>query len=108
MAAGDVTRSKTWTTIKDGIWRDHPIFSMLLGICSALAVSNRVGYEYDSNDALQATAADETRFSTAVVALKRVCASQLELTLRDRSEACWSPRKNNTPCARYLNWPSGH
>lgn len=34
--------SKTWTTIKDGIWRDHPIFSMLLGICSALAVSNRV------------------------------------------------------------------
>jgi len=35
--------SKSMTTIKDGIWRDHPIFSMLLGICSALAVSNRVG-----------------------------------------------------------------
>jgi Na+-transporting NADH:ubiquinone oxidoreductase subunit D len=34
--------SKTMITIKDGIWRDHPIFSMLLGICSALAVSNRV------------------------------------------------------------------
>jgi Na+-transporting NADH:ubiquinone oxidoreductase subunit D len=34
--------SKSLTTIKDGIWRDHPIFSMLLGICSALAVSNRV------------------------------------------------------------------
>ena len=42
MAAGEVTKSKTWTTIKDGVWRDHPIFSMLLGICSALAVSNRV------------------------------------------------------------------
>jgi Na+-transporting NADH:ubiquinone oxidoreductase subunit D len=25
-----------------GVWRDHPIFSMLLGICSALAVSNRL------------------------------------------------------------------
>ncbi len=30
------------TTIMDGLWRDHPVFSMLLGICSALAVSNRV------------------------------------------------------------------
>ena len=41
MAAKGV-ESKTRTTIMDGIWRDHPIFSMLLGICSALAVSNRV------------------------------------------------------------------
>jgi Na(+)-translocating NADH:ubiquinone oxidoreductase D subunit len=29
-------------TILNGIWRDHPIFSMILGICSALAVSNKV------------------------------------------------------------------
>jgi Na+-transporting NADH:ubiquinone oxidoreductase subunit D len=42
MAGSDVTTSKSLTTIMDGIWRDHPIFSMLLGICSALAVSNRV------------------------------------------------------------------
>ena len=42
MTAEGNRESKTWTTIKDGIWRDHPIFSMLLGICSALAVSNRV------------------------------------------------------------------
>ena len=42
MAGKDLTQSKSMTTIKDGIWRDHPIFSMLLGICSALAVSNRV------------------------------------------------------------------
>lgn len=42
MAEKDLTESKSLTTIKDGIWRDHPIFSMLLGICSALAVSNRV------------------------------------------------------------------
>ena len=42
MAGHDPTESKSLTTIKDGIWRDHPIFSMLLGICSALAVSNRV------------------------------------------------------------------
>ena len=27
---------------KNGIWRDQPIFSMVLGICSALAVTNRV------------------------------------------------------------------
>lgn len=30
------------TTILNGIWRDHPVFSMLLGICSALAVSNKI------------------------------------------------------------------
>jgi Na+-transporting NADH:ubiquinone oxidoreductase subunit D len=29
-------------TFLNGIWRDHPIFSMILGICSALAVSNKV------------------------------------------------------------------
>lgn len=29
-------------TILNGIWRDHPVFSMLLGICSALAVSNKI------------------------------------------------------------------
>jgi Na+-transporting NADH:ubiquinone oxidoreductase subunit D len=28
--------------ILDGIWRDHPVFSMLLGLCSALAISNKV------------------------------------------------------------------
>lgn len=38
----DTMISKTKDTFLDGIWRDHPIFSMLLGICSALAVSNRV------------------------------------------------------------------
>ena len=27
-------------TIVNGIWRDHPIFSMVLGICSALAVTS--------------------------------------------------------------------
>ncbi len=42
MAAKDLSKSESLTTIKNGIWRDHPIFSMLLGICSALAVSNRV------------------------------------------------------------------
>ncbi|MCP4403510.1 MAG: NADH:ubiquinone reductase (Na(+)-transporting) subunit D [bacterium] len=42
MAGKDLSESKSLTTIKDGIWRDHPVFSMLLGICSALAVSNKV------------------------------------------------------------------
>lgn len=40
MATAEV--SKTRETFLDGIWRDHPIFSMLLGICSALAISNKV------------------------------------------------------------------
>ena len=34
--------SKSVKTIMNGIWRDHPVFSMLLGICSALAVSNKI------------------------------------------------------------------
>jgi Na+-transporting NADH:ubiquinone oxidoreductase subunit D len=33
---------KSLKTFLSGIWGDHPIFSMLLGICSALAVSNTV------------------------------------------------------------------
>ena len=36
------TKPNSWKTVLDGIWRDHPIFSMVLGICSALAVSNTV------------------------------------------------------------------
>jgi Na(+)-translocating NADH:ubiquinone oxidoreductase D subunit len=37
-----VKNSTGFRTVLDGIWRDHPIFSMILGICSALAISNRV------------------------------------------------------------------
>lgn len=29
-------------TIVNGVWRDNPIFSMVLGICSALAITNKV------------------------------------------------------------------
>ena len=36
------TKSTSFKTIMNGVWRDHPIFSMVLGICSALAVSNTV------------------------------------------------------------------
>jgi Na+-transporting NADH:ubiquinone oxidoreductase subunit D len=28
--------------VLNGLWKDHPIFSMVLGICSSLAVSNKV------------------------------------------------------------------
>ncbi len=42
MAVTELAKKSGIKTIMDGIWRDHPIFSMLLGICSALAVSNRV------------------------------------------------------------------
>lgn len=31
-------------TFIKGMWKDHPVFSMVLGICSALAVSNKVEY----------------------------------------------------------------
>ena len=34
--------AKGYRIIKNGIWRDQPIFSMVLGICSALAITNRV------------------------------------------------------------------
>ena len=29
-------------TIKNGLWSEHPISSATLGVCSALAVSNKV------------------------------------------------------------------
>jgi len=28
--------------VKNGVWSDHPICSMTLGICSALAITNKV------------------------------------------------------------------
>ena len=31
-----------YKTVKNGIWADHPIFAAGLGVCSALAVSNKV------------------------------------------------------------------
>ena len=31
-----------YKTVKNGIWGDHPIFAAGLGVCSALAVSNKV------------------------------------------------------------------
>ena len=38
----EIKKTKSYQTVLDGIWRDHPISSMVLGICSALAVSNTV------------------------------------------------------------------
>jgi len=37
-----LTKSDNFKIFMNGIWRDHPIVSMMLGVCSALAVSNRV------------------------------------------------------------------
>ena len=42
MAISDLKKTRSFQTFMDGIWRDHPIFSMVLGICSALAVSNKL------------------------------------------------------------------
>jgi Na+-transporting NADH:ubiquinone oxidoreductase subunit D len=36
------TQSPSLRVMLNGLWKDHPIFSMVLGICSALAVSNKV------------------------------------------------------------------
>ena len=35
-------QSPSMKVILNGLWRDQPIFSMVLGICSSLAVSNKV------------------------------------------------------------------
>lgn len=35
-------RTKGFKVIMNGIWRDNPIFCMVLGICSALAITNKV------------------------------------------------------------------
>ncbi len=35
-------QSPSLKVILNGLWRDQPIFSMVLGICSSLAVSNKV------------------------------------------------------------------
>ncbi len=37
-----VLGAEGYKTIKKGIWGDHPIFAVGLGICSALAISNKV------------------------------------------------------------------
>jgi Na+-transporting NADH:ubiquinone oxidoreductase subunit D len=42
MRSGTLSRDQSLKTIVNGIWKNHPIFSMILGICSALAVSNTV------------------------------------------------------------------
>lgn len=42
MLFAEIKQTKSYQTVLDGIWRDHPISSMVLGICSALAVSNTV------------------------------------------------------------------
>jgi Na+-transporting NADH:ubiquinone oxidoreductase subunit D len=42
MSELSLKNSEGYRVFADGVWRDHPIFGMVLGICSALAVSNRV------------------------------------------------------------------
>ncbi len=37
-----VLGAEGYKTLKKGIWREHPIFVVGLGICSALAISNKV------------------------------------------------------------------
>ena len=39
---GRLTKSENFKVFMNGLWRDHPVVSMMLGVCSALAVSNRV------------------------------------------------------------------
>lgn len=42
MTIKDLKKTESFNAFMNGLWRDHPIFSLILGICSALAVSNRV------------------------------------------------------------------
>jgi len=39
---GKLSKSENFKVFMNGIWRDHPVVSMMLGVCSALAVSNKV------------------------------------------------------------------
>jgi Na+-transporting NADH:ubiquinone oxidoreductase subunit D len=39
---GRLTKSENFKVLMNGLWRDHPVVSMMLGVCSALAVSNKV------------------------------------------------------------------
>ena len=42
MSLKTILGKKGAKTVKNGIWREHPISSATLGICSALAISNKV------------------------------------------------------------------
>lgn len=42
MGLKKILGAEGYKTAKKGIWREHPVFSVGLGICSALAVSNKV------------------------------------------------------------------
>ena len=42
MGLKQVLGAEGYKTAKKGIWREHPVFAVALGICSALAVSNKV------------------------------------------------------------------
>lgn len=42
MGLKKILGAEGYKTAKKGIWREHPIFAVGLGICSALAVSNKV------------------------------------------------------------------
>ena len=38
----NLKNSEAYKTFINGVWGDHPVFSMVLGICSSLAISNKV------------------------------------------------------------------
>ena len=41
MSAGrKIDHQITWETFSEGVWRDNPVFVMLLGMCPVLAVTN--------------------------------------------------------------------
>ncbi|MCK5008688.1 MAG: NADH:ubiquinone reductase (Na(+)-transporting) subunit D, partial [Spirochaetales bacterium] len=42
MKSSTLAKDQSFKTFINGVWKDHPIFSMILGICSALAISNKV------------------------------------------------------------------
>ncbi len=42
MGLKKILGAEGYKTAKKGIWREHPVFAVGLGICSALAVSNKV------------------------------------------------------------------
>lgn len=42
MSIKRIVYTKTYQTLYNGIWKNNPVFSMVLGLCSSLAVTNKV------------------------------------------------------------------
>ena len=84
MIKNDVSHiPKVRDIIRNGIWKDHPVFGMLLGICSALAVLILTGAASESEEKKSAAAAArvETILVVTVFMMNSLSISVLRIAL---------------------------